>query len=64
MSPADDATRLKKDLRSWRVHAVVVTPDRGGGPVVAIHDGAQLAAGKNAAAQTNRFLGIEGVFVG
>jgi hypothetical protein len=38
---------------------VVVTPDRGGGPVVAVYDGAKLAAGLSGdAAQTARFLGI------
>jgi hypothetical protein len=39
---------------------VVVTPDQGGGPVVAIYDGAKLAAGQTAgAAQMTRFLGID-----
>ena len=38
---------------------VVVTPDRGGGPVVAIYDGAGLATGKNAAAELTRFFGID-----
>lgn len=38
---------------------VVVTPDRGGGPVVAVYDGAGLAAGRvGDAAQLTRFLGI------
>ena len=38
---------------------VVVTPDRGGGPVVAVYDGAKLAAGVSGnAAQVARFLGI------
>ncbi len=39
---------------------VVVTPDQGGGPVVAVYGGAQIAAGKTGeAAQVTRFLGIE-----
>jgi hypothetical protein len=39
---------------------VVVTPDRGGGPVVAVYSGAKLAAGVTGdAAQVARFLGIE-----
>ncbi len=38
---------------------VVVTPDQGGGPVVAIYDGAALAAGKNNAGELVRFLGID-----
>ncbi len=43
---------------------VVVTPDQGGGPVVAVYDGAKLAASANApaavaAAQLARFFGIE-----
>ena len=38
---------------------VVVTPDQGGGPVVAVYDGARLAAGQNAGASLARFLGIE-----
>jgi uncharacterized delta-60 repeat protein len=38
---------------------VVVTADQGGGPVVAIFDGAGLAAGTNGAAQLTRFFGIE-----
>ena len=38
---------------------VVVTPDRGGGPVVAVYDGAALFAGRAGdAAQLARFLGI------
>jgi uncharacterized delta-60 repeat protein len=39
---------------------VIVTPDQGGGPVVAVFDGAKLAAGQTAdAAQITRFLGID-----
>ena len=39
---------------------VVVTPDRGGGPVVAVYSGAKLAAGLSGdAAQVERFLGID-----
>jgi uncharacterized delta-60 repeat protein len=39
---------------------VIVTPDQGGGPVVAVFDGAKLAAGRTAdAAQITRFLGID-----
>lgn len=38
---------------------VIVSPDVGGGPVVAIFDGARLAAGQGTSAQRNRFLGIE-----
>jgi hypothetical protein len=38
---------------------VVVAPDRGGGPVVAVYSGAKLAAGRTSdAAQLVRFLGI------
>jgi hypothetical protein len=39
---------------------VIVTPDQGGGPVVAIYSGAKLAAGMTGdAAQLTRFLGID-----
>jgi hypothetical protein len=39
---------------------VIVTPDEGGGPVVAVYDGAKIATGTNGdAAQIVRFLGIE-----
>ena len=39
---------------------VVVTPDQGGGPVVAIYSGAKLAAGLTGdAAQLTRFFGID-----
>jgi hypothetical protein len=39
---------------------VVVSPDEGGGPVVAIYDGAKIASGATGdAAQTVRFLGID-----
>jgi uncharacterized delta-60 repeat protein len=38
---------------------VVVTPDRGGGPVVVIYDGEKLTAGLNNLAQISRFFGIE-----
>jgi hypothetical protein len=39
---------------------VVVTPDQGGGPVVAVYSGAKLAAGLTGdAAQLARFFGIE-----
>lgn len=38
---------------------VVVTPDRGGGPVVAVYDGAKLSAGFNNDAQIARFFGID-----
>jgi hypothetical protein len=39
---------------------IIVTPDEGGGPVVAVYDGAKVAAGTNGdAAQIVRFLGIE-----
>jgi len=39
---------------------VIVTPDEGGGPVVAVYDGARLAAGLTGdAAQIHRFFGIE-----
>jgi uncharacterized delta-60 repeat protein/uncharacterized repeat protein (TIGR01451 family) len=39
---------------------VVVTPDRGGGPIVAVYSGAKLAAGLTGdAAQVARFFGID-----
>jgi uncharacterized delta-60 repeat protein len=38
---------------------LVVTADRGGGPVVAVYDGAKLAAGLNEKAQIARFYGID-----
>jgi hypothetical protein len=38
---------------------LIVTPDRGGGPVVAVYDGAKLTAGLNEAAQIARFFGIQ-----
>ncbi len=38
---------------------LAVTPDQGGGPIVAIYDGAKLAAGLNAGAQIARFFGID-----
>ena len=38
---------------------VVVTPDVGGGPVVAVYSGARLTAGQNGDAQLTRFLGID-----
>jgi uncharacterized delta-60 repeat protein len=39
---------------------VIVTPDEGGGPVVAVYSGAKLAAGlTGAAAQLDRFFGID-----
>jgi hypothetical protein len=38
---------------------VIVTPDQGGGPVVAVYSGARLAAGAGEGAQLTRFFGIE-----
>jgi hypothetical protein len=38
---------------------LIVTPDQGGGPVVAVYDGAKLAAGLNENAQISRFFGID-----
>ena len=38
---------------------VIITPDEGGGPVVAIFDGAKITTGMNAAAETTRYFGIE-----
>ena len=38
---------------------VVVSPDAGGGAVVAVYSGAGLAAGRGAAAEFARFLGID-----
>jgi len=47
------------DLNGDGKAEVVVTPDQGGGPVVAVYDGARLSAGQSgAAAQLARFLGI------
>lgn len=54
------------DLNGDGMADVVVTPDQGGGPVVAVYDGAKLAAGLanghgfGQPAQLNRFFGIEG----
>ena len=39
---------------------VVVTPDQGGGPVVAVYSGARLVAGAGRDAQLTRFFGIQG----
>jgi uncharacterized delta-60 repeat protein len=48
------------DLNGDGKAEVVVTPDQGGGPVVAVYDGAKLAAGLSGdAAQVGRFLGID-----
>lgn len=47
------------DLNGDGKAEVVVTPDRGGGPVVVVYDGAKLAAGLNTKAQIARFFGIE-----
>ena len=47
------------DLNGDGKAEVIVTPDQGGGPVVAVYDGARLAAGQNAGASLARFLGIE-----
>jgi uncharacterized delta-60 repeat protein len=48
------------DLNGDGKAEVVVTPDQGGGPVVAVYDGAKLAAGVSGdAAQVGRFLGID-----
>lgn len=49
------------DLDGDGVADLIVTPDLGGGPVVAAYSGAGLAAGLGAAAQTNRFFGIEDI---
>ncbi|MFO0937555.1 MAG: FG-GAP-like repeat-containing protein [Gemmataceae bacterium] len=38
---------------------LVITPDQGGGPVVAVYDGAKLAAAFNNDAQIARFFGID-----
>jgi hypothetical protein len=38
---------------------VVVTPDEGGGPIVAVYNGAGLAAGQGDASQLTRFFGID-----
>ena len=46
------------DLNGDGKAEVFVTPDQGGGPVVAIYDGAGLTAGKNETAQLARFFGI------
>jgi hypothetical protein len=45
------------DLNGDGKAEVVVTPDRGGGPVVAVYDGAALTSGK--AGQLARFFGID-----
>ncbi len=40
---------------------LILTPDQGGGPVVAVFDGAKLAAGIGAGAEIARFYGIQDV---
>jgi hypothetical protein len=48
------------DLNGDGTAEVIATPDQGGGPVVAVYDGAKLAAGATGdAAQIVRFLGID-----
>ena len=47
------------DLNGDGKAEVIVTPDQGGGPVVAVYDGARLAAGRNEGASLARFFGIE-----
>jgi hypothetical protein len=48
------------DLDGDGAAEVVVTPDEGGGPVVAVYSGAKLSAGQTGdAAQVARFFGIE-----
>lgn len=47
------------DLNGDGKAEIVVTPDRGGGPIVAVFDGAKLASGFNNDAQLTRFFGIE-----
>jgi uncharacterized delta-60 repeat protein len=47
------------DLNGDGKAEIVVTPDRGGGPIVAVYDGAKLADGFNNDAQISRFFGIE-----
>jgi uncharacterized delta-60 repeat protein len=37
---------------------LVITPDQGGGPIVAVYDGAKLADGLGAGAEIDRFYGI------
>jgi len=47
------------DLNGDGKAEVVITPDEGGGPVVAVYDGAKLSAGQGGEkAQLTRFLGI------
>ena len=48
------------DLNGDGMDEVIVTPDQGGGPVVAIYDGARLSAGLGGtSAEVKRFFGIE-----
>jgi hypothetical protein len=47
------------DLNGDGKAEIVVTPDRGGGPIVAVYDGAKLADGFNNDAQITRFFGID-----
>jgi uncharacterized delta-60 repeat protein len=47
------------DINGDGMADLVVTPDQGGGPVVAVYDGAKLAAGFNNEAQIARFFGID-----
>lgn len=47
------------DLNGDGKAEIIVTPDRGGGPIVAVYDGAKLADGFNNDAQLTRFFGIE-----
>ena len=47
------------DLNGDGKAEIIVTPDRGGGPIVVVYDGAKLADGFNNDAQITRFYGIE-----
>jgi len=48
------------DIDKDGIPEVVVSPDEGGGPVIAVYSGAKLMAGEGDNAQIVRFIGIEG----
>jgi hypothetical protein len=51
---------LTKDINNDGYTDIIVTPDKGGGPIVVIYDGKKIAAGTGAAeSQIVRFYGIE-----
>jgi uncharacterized delta-60 repeat protein len=48
-----------RDLTGDGLAELIITPDQGGGPIVAIYDGSFLSRGYNGEAQLARFFGID-----